>query len=592
MIVLTTLCILLQISCRISISKAWQLRAGSSVVVKPTVENLDYDCIIVGAGASGMFASGATSMLGSKTLLLDILPTPRVNETLSETMSADAVGRNNVGGDCSNFACVPSKAVRSVARMKEDFRTAQSHAESTVSRVKSRENPSGIVERNPNLDLMLVSDCRFLSPQEIEVTFPYEFYSSVRSFNDSCSPGESTKFIFSSKKFLIATGASPIIPKTLDNQAREANLPIYTYRTLYRPSSDGNSIWDLIANKNDPNILLVGGGATALEIGQSLARLRKENGNLTISMVAPDILKCARADETLRSAAMKILNDEGIELHLGSYLREIYPDKSTRLSDGKILPPIDGVIMCVGRNPNVESLQLEKANVAVDKKLGILVNNKLRSKSNRRVFACGDCCSAVTGKHRTAIQAAWTGYHAAANTRVPSFLRIGFKNSAHKTVPSVIYTDPELVSVGMSQEECENQYGTDGFDSIFVSEENTDRADMESRERLTIGFVELRATKTYGKILGLTACGPSASELANEISLAIVNGLTVRDIAKSLHSYPSHGYLMYRAALALTMSSVWGSLEALGPVGGVIANVGRFVSSATSRIKKLNRIFR
>ena len=89
---------------------------------------------------------------------------------------------------------------------------------------------------------------------------------------------------------------------------------------------------------------------------------------------------------------------------------------------------------------------------------------------------------------------------------------------------------------------------------------------MECRERLTIGFVELRTTKIYGKILGMTACGPSASELANEMSLAIVSGLTARDIAKSLHSYPSHGYLMYRAALALTMSSVWGSLEALRTV--------------------------
>jgi hypothetical protein len=156
----------------------------------------------------------------------------------------------------------------------------------------------------------------------------------------------------------------------------------------------------------------------------------------------------------------------------------------------------------------------------------------------------------------------------------------------------VIYTDPELVSVGLSREECERQYGVDGFDSISVSEENTDRADMESRERLTIGFVELRATKIYGKILGLTACGPSASELANEMSLAIVSGLTVRDVAKSLHSYPSHGYLMYRAALSLTMGSVWGSLEALGPVGGFLSNVGRFLSATVSTIKKRTRFLR
>merc|ERR1712194_409616 len=113
--------------------------------------------------------------------------------------------------------------------------------------------------------------------------------------------------------------------------------------------------------------------------------------------------------------------------------------------------------------------------------------------------------------------------------------------------------------------------------------------DMESLERLTIGFVEMRVTKIFGRILGFTACGPNASELANEISLAITSGLTVRDISKSLHSYPSHGYLMYRAALSLTMRSVWGLLEALGPVGGVLANFGRLMSSTVLTVKKITR---
>ena len=572
------------------VSNAWRLSARLPFI-KPRIENVDYDCIIVGAGASGMFASGATSMLGSKTLLLDIIPVKNQNDGESDT-TASKSECSNIGGDCTNFACVPSKAVRSMARMKEDFRNAQRHAAETVSKVKSRESPTAIVKYNPNLDLMLVSDCRFVSPCEIEVTFPYEFYSSSRSFELPQALKNSTSFVFSSKKFLIATGAGPVVPESLDVQAKKAQLPIYTYKTIYRSSDDTNSIWDLIINRENPKILIAGGGATALEIGQSLARLRKENGNLTISMVAPDILKGARADDTLRKAATTIIENEGIKLHLGKYLLEILPDKSTRLSDGEILPPVDAVVMCVGREPNVESLQLEKAEVSYDKRLGIMVKNNLRSRSNPRVYACGDCCSAVKGNHRTAIQAAWTGYHAAANTKIPSLLRIGFKNFYHKTVPSVIYTDPELVSVGLSKEECQQRYGIEGFDSITVFEENSDRSDMESRERITIGFVEIRATKIYGKILGFTACGPTASELANEMSLAIVSGLTVRDIAKSLHSYPSHGYLLYRAALSLTMRSVFGSLEALGPLGGILANVGRFVSSMAFMIKKRIRSVR
>jgi pyruvate/2-oxoglutarate dehydrogenase complex dihydrolipoamide dehydrogenase (E3) component len=533
--------------------------------------------IIIGAGASGMFASGTTSMLGSKTLLLDLTN----NNTNS---NSNNINNNNVGGDCTNYACVPSKAVRSEARMKNDFLSAQQHAALTVSKVKIRESPSAIVERNPNLDLMLISDCEFVSPYQIQVTFPCEFFSSVRSLELESIPKNTTTITLSSKKFLIATGASPVVPESIRIQASEYNLPIFTYRTVFQPTSD-NSLWNLLAEKNNPNIVIAGGGATALEIGQSLARLGK--GKLKISMVAPDILKDEH-DINLRNAAIQILEFEGIELHLNKYLRDVLPDKSIRLSDGTILPPPDALIMCIGRNPNIQTLQLEKANIAYDDKTGILVKNSLRSKTNRRVFACGDCCSAVTGNQRTATQAAWTGYHAASNTIIPYLLRVGSK-SFHRTVPRVIYTDPELVLVGLSQVDCERKYGLEGFDSIYVPENNTDRADMEYQERLTNGFVEIRATKFYGRILGFTGCGPTASELANEMSLAIVNGLTVRDIAKSLHSYPSHGYLMYRAALALTMSSPFGQLEALGPVGGIIANVGRFVSSGVSTVKKVHK---
>jgi pyruvate/2-oxoglutarate dehydrogenase complex dihydrolipoamide dehydrogenase (E3) component len=535
--------------------------------------------IIIGAGASGMFASGTTSMLGSKTLLLDL-----TNNNTNSNSNNININNNNVGGDCTNYACVPSKAVRSEARMKNDFLSAQQHAALTVSKVKIRESPSAIVERNPNLDLMLISDCEFVSPYQIQVTFPCEFFSSVRSLELESIPKNTTTITLSSKKFLIATGASPIVPESIRIQASEYNLPIFTYRTVFQPTSD-NSLWNLLAKKNNPNIVIAGGGATALEIGQSLARLGK--GKLKISMVAPDILKDEH-DINLRNAAIQILEFEGIELHLNKYLRDVLPDKSIRLSDGTILPPPDALIMCIGRNPNIQTLQLEKANIAYDDKTGILVKNSLRSKTNRRVFACGDCCSAVTGNQRTATQAAWTGYHAASNTIIPYLLRVGSK-SFHRTVPRVIYTDPELVLVGLSQVDCERKYGLEGFDSIYVPENNTDRADMEYQERLTNGFVEIRATKFYGRILGFTGCGPTASELANEMSLAIVNGLTVRDIAKSLHSYPSHGYLMYRAALALTMSSPFGQLEALGPVGGIIANVGRFVSSGVSTIKKVHK---
>lgn len=121
----------------------------------------------------------------------------------------------------------------------------------------------------------------------------------------------------------------------------------------------------------------------------------------------------------------------------------------------------------------------------------------------------------------------------------------------------------------------------EGFDRLCVSEKGTDRADMESLERLAaVGLVELRATNVDGRVLGMTACGPAASELANEISVIIENGLTVRELAKSLHSYPSHGYLSHRVALSITLSNTWGVLEACGPIGGLLAQPGRLITKS------------
>jgi pyruvate/2-oxoglutarate dehydrogenase complex dihydrolipoamide dehydrogenase (E3) component len=552
----------------------------------PTLQHdLEYDLVIIGAGASGMFASGAATMLGSKTLLLDL---------------ANNTTKNVVGGDCTNSACVPSKAVRSIARMASQssdasmssqvMAMARKHATATVNQVRSREDPSAMVHRNPNLDIMFVSDCHFTSPHHLTFA-PVEAFSSTSTTADisnNQTAGEPTITVYS-KTFLIATGASPVVPQPLEMAAKQAGLPLYTYRTLFRPSDDDidtqkESIWSLLDsttiedNKVTRHVVIAGGGATACEVGQALKRLGGER--LQVSLVAPSLL--SGEDVTLQNAAAQLLSADGVTLYLNCRLETVLPDRQILLSDNQRLPPVDALVVCVGRKPSsLESLHLQAARVDWDPTLGVIVNPRtLQSTSASNVYACGDCSSAVASKptSRTAAHGAWTGYHAASNARLPWLLRLGFQSSTHPTVPRVIYTDPELVMVGLSRKECIEKYGTDGFDRLNVSEKGTDRADMEGMERNTIGFVEIRATKVDGKILGFTGCGPAAAELANEMSMAIVNGLTVRDVARSLHSYPSHGYLIYRVALAMALSNVCGLLEACGPVGGILANVGRLGS--------------
>ena len=132
----------------------------------------------------------------------------------------------------------------------------------------------------------------------------------------------------------------------------------------------------------------------------------------------------------------------------------------------------------------------------------------------------------------------------------------------------------------MSIAECIQCYGVDGYDSLRVREGGSDRADVESAERYT-GATE----KISGRVLGASACGPAAAEIINEVCLSLCSKLTVRDIARTLHSYPSHGYLLYRIATALATQNISGLLASCGLFG-------RLLGSQLRCLARVMRIFK
>ena len=183
--------------------------------------------------------------------------------------------------------------------------------------------------------------------------------------------------------------------------------------------------------------------------------------------------------------------------------------------------------------------------------------------------------------------AGWTGYHSVQSAIFPRLLTP--LDSIHPAVPRVTAMDPEIASVGMTHAECVAQYGVGGFLYLKVEEEGTDRADMDSIGRShsstsAIGLVELRVTKRTGRILGATVCLAQAPEIVNELGLAIRHQMTCRDIGKSIHYYPSYGYLMHRVALALALNNIWGMLAACGPVGRVVGAVGRTCQAGLDKV--------
>lgn len=138
----------------------------------------------------------------------------------------------------------------------------------------------------------------------------------------------------------------------------------------------------------------------------------------------------------------------------------------------------------------------------------------------------------------------------------------------------------------MTAKECVNEYGKGGYDVISVRENGTDRADMDSTERFVeANFIELRAEKISGRILGATACGPAAAETINEVCLSLTNQLSVRDVARTLHSYPSHSYLMWRCATALATQDVAGLLSACGGAGRFLGRLLRMFNKVKQSLR-------
>ncbi|CAJ1935075.1 unnamed protein product [Cylindrotheca closterium] len=569
-----------------------------------------YDLIVCGAGASGMFAAGtAAATFGTKTLLIDKYDIEEGNTSSALKQQQ----QQHVGGDCTNAACVPSKAIRSAAQVLSTSgendnsnsiaQLARQHAIETVSKVRQRESPDRLAQ-TPNLDLIFTTKASFIQDDDndgcsktMQLDTPFRLSDNATDW-EVCDNSDSLRV--KGKKFIICTGASPTIPKAIEDSAKQLNVPILTYRSFFRP--DGKEgllsdqvLWNTtIHTRRKQQVVILGGGPSACEMAHTLGTLNQNKGTqLEITMIAATILP--QEDVAARSFCRTLLKNLDIRLVLGQKATRLTATatadaasdempKAVVLLEDESQVPVDLIICATGRAPgaNLEELQLERAGVKWKYQNGILVNSRLQSISAKHVFAAGDCASAVPKKDRRAAHAGWTGYHSVQSALFPRIFTP--RDCIHPVVPRVVALDPEIASVGLTHAECVAQYGAHGFLHLKAMEEGTDRADMDSIGRPTIGFVELRASKATGRILGATICLPSAPEIANELGLAIRHKMTCRDMAKSIHYYPSYGYLMHRVALALAFSNVWGMLAAFGPLGRVTGGIGRIIQASIDKV--------
>ncbi|MHA2226571.1 MAG: dihydrolipoyl dehydrogenase family protein [Candidatus Hodarchaeales archaeon] len=445
-----------------------------------------YDFIVIGGGSAGLTAVDFASKIGASVLLVE------ADET---------------GGDCTWFGCIPSKSLIHCANLiqnareginnnffenslKVNFPEIKKYVRNVIEKIASTESPE--VLRKSGIDVVL-GEASFLSSNLLNV-------------------GEE---IFTSKNFLICTGAKPIIPyiEGLDK------VPYLTYETI------------LDLNDLPHHLIIIGGGPIGSEMGQAFRRFGSE---VTIIEGLSHLLPKDNID------ACKVIEEqfqfEGIEVVHGEFANRIeYNDETAEITVfTSHFTEIRGshVLIATGRKPNINKLNLEAINVELRDNDAIKVDKFLRT-SQKHIFAAGDCIGGLQFTHLAGYQ----GFVATRNALLP-----GKMSGKPINIPWTTFTQPEVAHIGLKNS---NEYKNPSeVLTCYWPLNKVDRAITNSKTR---GFIKI-FHKENGKILGATVVAPRGGEIISEFSIALEKKVNLDEISAAIHVYPSYSIGVMQAA--------------------------------------------
>ena len=438
-----------------------------------------YNLVVIGAGTAGLVTAAAAAGLGAKVALIE---------------------RARMGGDCLNVGCVPSKGMISAGRVASAVRNSHEFgihidgriridfaaAMARMRRLRARISPNDSAQRFQKLGVdVFFGQASFIDSETIEVG------------------GTRLKF----RQAVIATGA------------RAAAPPIPGLESVdYLTNESVFSLTEL------PHRLgVIGAGPIGCELAQTLAQFGS-----AVFLVENEHGILPREDRDGANVVQQSLLHDGVQVMCcGQKLIIRKHHDGIRLTveshDRTYEEPIDKLLVAVGRAPNIEELNLAAVGVEYDKK-GVHVNDYLQT-TNPRIYAAGDICSRFQFTHAADFMA---------RIVVRNALFPGRTSARSLIIPWCTYTLPELAHVGLSEKEAaENRIAIDSF----VQElRDVDRAILEGDDA---GFIKVHVKKGTDRILGATIVARNAGDLISEMTLAMTNGLGLKQIGNSIHPYPT-----------------------------------------------------
>lgn len=437
---------------------------------------------VIGGGTGGYVAAIRAAQLGLEVTLVE---------------------KEELGGLCLNWGCIPSKALIHAAGLKREIERADKMGiiagELSVDLPKLMEWKQGIVEK------LRKGVSSLLSQNKVEVVQGTAILTGERSFTVE-GPKGVHRFEF--EHAILATGS---IAAEMPGMPRDGVLVI--------DSKDALELKEL-----PKRLVVVGAGAIGLELGTVFAKLGTkvtllENGKALLTMLDPQIGKVM--ERALRNLNIEVIFDarvKGVEKRNGA------AEVQYSTPDGEKAVEADKVLVAIGRRPNTTGIGLEKAGVKLDNRGFVVVNDRMMT-STAGIYAVGDLVAGPMLAHKASYQG-----------KVAAEVIAGEPASFEAVeVPGVIFADPEIAWVGLTEEQAKEQ-GYQVKTGVFPFKALGRTLTLGDEG---LGFSKVVSDAETGTVLGVHIVGPSASDLISEGALAVASAANIEDLTLTIHPHPT-----------------------------------------------------
>ena len=453
---------------------------------------IETETLVIGAGPGGYVAAIRAAQTGQKVTVVE---------------------RGSLGGVCLNVGCIPSKALISVGHRFEQAKHSEDMgvvaADVKLDWAKAQEFKNGVVKK-------LVGGVEgLLKGNKVDIVKGEAYFVDANTVR--VIDGDSAQ-TYTFKNAILATGSRPVEIPTFK----------FTERVI-------NSTGALSLPEVPEKLVVIGGGYIGTELGSAYANLGSQ---VTIIEGGKDIL--AGFEKQMTQIVKKGLKKKGVEVVVGASAKGVEENENGVVVTYEVggeekTVEANYVLVTVGRRPNTDEMGLEEIGIKFAER-GLLEVDKQCRTNIPNIYAIGDIVAGPQLAHKASYEGKVAAEAIAGEPSIVDYLAI----------PAVCFTDPELATVGYSEEQAKAE-GIEVKAAKFPFAANGRALALNATE----GFVKLVARKEDGLLIGAQIVGAGASDMIAEMGLAIEGGMTAEDIALTIHAHPTLGEITMETAEVL-----------------------------------------